>query len=147
MGFDCVIEFCFFPPSSFLPSLFLLPVPSSSSSSSCSSFSGRKLEGRFFCRGWSPGSRTVPSVPVGSQVFFVFFFHSRVTMATPFQGKRARLHMCLCKCVCVYFYTEWESVCTCTPRSVCAPVCHVCSACAVTCSQISQRIYHPVNCL
>lgn len=127
VGFDCVIEFCFFSlPSFLLPRLFLLPVPSSSSSSSCSSFSGRKLEGRFSCRGWSLGSRTVPSVPVGSQAFFfsLFFFFTSGSPWRPLSRKtRARVSAYVS--VCVFVFSQSVCTCTCTPRSVCAPVCHV----------------------
>lgn len=63
--FHCVIEFCLSPPP-------------------LSSFGKRR--GRFFCRGWPLGSRSVSSVLVGSHWVFYFFLtplRSGVTMATP----------------------------------------------------------------
>lgn len=117
--FDCVIEFCLSPP----PPL--------------SSF--RKLRGRFFCRGWPLGSRSVSSVLLGSRrSFFSFSLRSGVTMATPSEKKCASLQKraSLCRRACVSV-----RVLVFVPQSA-AALCR-----AVTCSQISQRIYHPVNCL
>lgn len=119
VGFDCIIEFCFCPPSSFFQE------------------AERKI--LLFAADRS-GSRSVSSVPVGSQGFF----RTWVTMAT-LSRKWVSLQnvwVCVyveCEYVCggAFLYVFW---CLC-PQST-TPLC-----CAVTCNQISQRIYHLVNCL
>lgn len=114
--FDCVIEFCLSPPP-------------------LSSF--RKLRGRFFCRGWPLGSRSVSSVLVGSHWSFSLS-PLRGHHGDPFGKKKRipakRVSLCWRACLSV-------RVLVFVPQSA-AALCR-----AVTCSQISQRIYHPVNCL
>lgn len=130
VGFDCVIEFCFFFFFSSFSYFFFL-------------FFFGELRGRFFCCGWSLRSRSMSSVPVGSQGFSAH--------GSPWRPLQE--NVCLCR-VCVFMWNVnmWECVCMC--GCVCMhffPVFVPQSAwvlcCAVTCSQISQRIYHPVNCL
>lgn len=95
----------------------------------------RKLRGRFFCCGWLLGSRSVSSVLAGSHWSF-FSLRSGVTMATPSEKMCISANAWVCvggrafPCVLVF-----------VPQSA-AALCR-----AVTCSQIRQRIYHPVNCL
>lgn len=116
--FDCVIEFCLSPPP-------------------LSSF--RKLRGRFFCRGWPLGSRSVSSVLVGSHWSFFFSLSAQGSPWRPLWKK------------CASLQTAW--VCAGGRAGVCVRVLvfvpqSAAALCrAVTCSQISQRIYHPVNCL
>lgn len=126
VGFDCVIEFCFFP---LLP--LLLPLLFS-----------RELRGRFFCCGWSLRSRSMSSVPVGSQGFSAH--------GSPWRPLQENACVCVClQNVCVYMWNV--DMCVCMHCCVCfcvfAPQSASALCCAVTCSQISQRIYHPVNCL
>lgn len=117
--FHCVIEFCLSPPP-------------------LSSFGKRR--GRFFCRGWPLGSRSVSSVLVGSHWVFFFFYSSplRGHHGDPFRKKCAFLQNGR-GCVCGHAFSVRALVFVPQPA---AALCH-----AVTCSQISQRIYHPVNCL
>lgn len=115
--FHCVIEFCLSPPP-------------------LSSFG--KQRGRFFCRDWPLGSRSVSSVLVGSHsLFFYTPIRSGVTMATPLEETRIPAkwaRQCLRPRISMHILVF-------VPQSA-AALCR-----AVTCSQISQRIYHPVNCL
>lgn len=71
--------------------------------------------------------------------FFFFFtpIRSGVTMATPLEKMRIPAKWaCQCLRVCISVH-----ILVFVPESA-AALCR-----AVTCSQISQRIYHPVNCL
>lgn len=131
VGFDCVIEFCSPPTPPFFFFLF---------------FFG-KLRGRFFCCGWSLGSRSMSSVPVGSQGF-----SARGSPWRPLQEKMcARVSAERVRLVCLWGMRICVRACVYVPFCVCVSVFVPQSAwvlcCAVTCSQISQRIYHPVNCL
>jgi len=116
VGFDCVIEFSFFPPH-------LLP---------------------FLCRGAKRKSFLLRLVAqVEEQVFgsgpITRFSSSQVTMATPSRKRELQnVFMWLWICVCMH---------CCVCFGVFVPQSASILCCAVTYSQISQRIYHPVNCL
>lgn len=122
VGFDCVIEFCPPPPLSY-----------------SSSFSGSWEEDSPVAAGRS-GRGACLWFQSDHKVFPLVGHHG-----DPFK----KMCACLtaeCACICVYVECEYGCVCLCV-FCVCAPVSHSALCCAVTCSQISQRIYHPLNCL
>ncbi len=126
VGFDCVIEFCFSPPA---------PPPPSSSSS----FSGSWEEDFSVAAGRS-----------GRGACLRFRSDHRVFSAhgSPWRPLQENVCVrvsaeCVSVCVCVCLCGTWICVCA----SVFVPQSASVLCCAVTCSQISQRIYHPVNCL
>lgn len=124
VGFDCVIEFCFF----FSPS------------SSSSSFSGSREED-FFVAAGRLGRGACLRFRLDHKVFPLMGHHG-----DPFKKMRA----CVCR-MCVHVFMWDVNICVSMHCCVCFCVFVPQSAsmlcCAVTCSQISQRIYHPVNCL
>lgn len=108
MGFDCVIEFCPNPPPP--PHPFLFPL-----------FFFGKQRGRFFCRGWSLGSRSVSSVPVRSQGFPHMGHHGDPLKKICLCISAERVCPCLCRlCICVRVFMHFRMCC-----SVCAPVSHI----------------------
>lgn len=110
VGFDCVIEFCPNPPQPPTPFFFLC-------------FFG-KQRGRFFCRGWSLGSRSVSSVPVRSQGFSA--------RGSPWRPPQENVLVRLCgMCVSVFMSNVYMCACMylCMCCGVCAPVSHIALLC------------------
>lgn len=124
VGFDCVIEFSFF----FCTLLLLLLLP----------LLFWELRGRFLCYGWPLGSRSMSSVPVGSQGFSAHGSPWRPLWENVCASQQN-------VCLCVSAECEYVRMHFC--ESVFVPPSASVLCCAVTCSQISQRIYHPLNCL
>lgn len=121
VGFDCVIEFSFFFVPSFFFFFFLF-------------FSGSWEED--FCV--TLGSRSMSSVLVGSQGFSAHGSPWRPLWENVCASQQN---------VCLRVSAECEYVRMHFCESVFVPPSASVLCCAVTCSQISQRIYHPLNCL
>ncbi len=113
VGFDCVIEFCFFPPSSSF-FFFLL-------------FFFGELRGRFFCCGWPLRSRSMSSVPVGSQGFSAH--------GSPWRPLQENVAVCFCR-MCVYLFMWNVNMCACMHLCVCFCVCALVSLSALLCCHL-----------